>query len=289
MYNYYEIESSFYETKKDREQHIETREEFIKHILEGDKPMYEVIRDGTVRVYFDIEGIPENNDKLIYEIIDELNNFAHFDCTPTITENKHSHHEGRSYHVYFPCRIQLYSLQNLVWLFIEQDYKKFDWKKRYYAYIDHTVYNNRRLFRVVGRRNCDYSMKDKAFPDDIHKLIQGTIEDTIIQHPPSELRMITEFDNVKVNKNNIYNIKGDTCIPPSGNLIYKYHDEMCEMYEQMNKKIDDMKNMITNNTQQQIPTNNSNLTLELVNDKLNNLTDQVSSLTKLLNDIVHHL
>ena len=91
-----------------------TIEEHIKAIKNIDNSFsrFEVIKnDLTNKIYFDIEGIERENDKLIFDIVAELINKLNefFICDQKldndnvykiITENINSHgHEGRSYHV----------------------------------------------------------------------------------------------------------------------------------------------------------------------------------------------
>ena len=150
--------------------------------------MLEILTKDEVRMYFDIENIPKDNKEMIYEIIDKIyeimqlkNKVSSEDYERyrqyALTFNNNSHHEGLSYHLYLPIKSHKKDIYNFIKLFnYRTDYK-------YVNMIDYRVYGKNRLFRTVGSR-CP-SKSNPFTPrnqEDYHKLIQGSLVDTVIQN-----------------------------------------------------------------------------------------------------------
>lgn len=155
--------------------------------------MLEVLTDDDVRMYFDIENIPKDNEEMINEIIYKIyetmkidfkikKEYEHYKDRDeykryALTFNPNSHHEGLSYHLYLPIRSTKKDIYNFIKLFNHRtDYK-------YVNMIDYRVYGKNRLFRTVGSR-CPN--KSNPFTprrqEDYHKLIKGDLADTVIQN-----------------------------------------------------------------------------------------------------------
>lgn len=142
--------------------------------------LLEILTDNTVRMYFDIENIPRDNPDMIYEIIKEMLNMLKIDYDKfeyALTHNANSHHEGLSYHLFFPFKTTKLEIRKFIMLFNYQTNNK------YIEYIDYRVYGSNRLFRTVGSRcpgkSKPYSPRN---PIDYHVLVKGKLEDTIIQN-----------------------------------------------------------------------------------------------------------
>jgi len=151
---------------------------------------FEVLLNNTRRFYWDIENIPIDKTELIYEIIKDINSFLNIeDKHYLLTMNGNSNqHSGLSYHYILPYILDYKSMKKCVLLFKEQ-YDK------YSDYIDSNVYNIGRLFRLpnqgkpTGKGICK---------EDFHKIIHGSILDSIIQNvkdlpiliPPKEIENI---------------------------------------------------------------------------------------------------
>lgn len=230
-------------------------DEFVKYIETSDKnnAIYEVLhKAGYVRCFFDVEGIPEEQDRLIYEIADELRKYAEIDELPTITENRHSQHEGRSYHIYLPVRMRLTSIKNLVCKFI-QDYSDESYqpaedipkRKELARYIDHCVYGERRLFRVPNHRGANYRTGQDSHEDDVHHIItpDSKLADTIISCPPKHLRKVSKFDLEHADMRKVEFFK-QTCQVPRSKLLRQQNEELRQECQAMNKKLNDLINQM---------------------------------------------
>lgn len=237
--NYYEIKY-FYEASEDNMKTC-TKEELLRKISEHNptQPLYECITDDIIKIFFDIEGIPENEVLLIFNIATELCKFIGYpDSKYTVTFNGHSRHGGLSYHLYLPFQIWRKGLRNLVYKFIEE-YMERD--EKLCKYIDHVVYNKRRLFRVVGR--IPAINKEQSHPDDRHKLIMGKLEDTIIQQPDNSLPLITKFDHVHINRslvNKFKHVHNNTFSTIQNNKIV----ELTQLCNSLARKLDNMSNKL---------------------------------------------
>ena len=143
----------------------------------------EILTDYKVRMYFDIENIPRDNQEMIYEIINEIYKMTGLDKYDpkhekyALTFNPNSHHEGLSYHLYLPIRTTKRDIYNFIKLFNHYtDYK-------YVNMIDYRVYGKNRLFRTVG---CccpgQWKKRQQRRLDDYHRLVKGDLDDTVIQN-----------------------------------------------------------------------------------------------------------
>ena len=194
--------SDFREAYKSNRKYCNHVEELLEVINENEKTpnlsLYEVLENSIRRIYFDIERIPTNEDKLIYDIIRDLSAFMEINADNYgLTLNKGSHHEGLSYHLTFPYKTHAENILNLV--------RKFKLKyPKYNDYIDECVYNVNRLFRlpnqyglveineIVG--HLDDCFTHSPIPKnkneealkrnllDVHRIQHGTMEDMIIQN-----------------------------------------------------------------------------------------------------------
>lgn len=132
--------------------------------------------DSLVRIFMDIENIPFEEPDLIFTIVAAFSTYSGI-TDYAITQNKSSgSHLGLSYHVYFFAKLTLRELRDAIYVFV---YNNPQWSR----YIDISVYNRCRLFRVVGAVKPS-SNKCMGLPSekDFHEVIHGTLEETIIQN-----------------------------------------------------------------------------------------------------------
>ena len=135
------------------------------------------------RVFFDLENIPGDESKLVYELIQDfvnyctLNKLNYFDNDRIIiTQNINSKHKGLSYHVYIPIVMNIEDLRLLQLIFINK-YEK------YAPYMDNIIYHKNRFFRCPGQfepklKNTDYINKNSC-----HHFIEiGTIKENNIEY-----------------------------------------------------------------------------------------------------------
>jgi len=104
-----------------------------------------------VRVFFDLENIPEDNPNIIYEMINDFIKYCKADKLQynnddriIITQNLNSKHKGLSYHIYLPIMMNIDELRKIQLLF-NVKYNK------YCKYIDNIVYHKYRFFRLPGQ------------------------------------------------------------------------------------------------------------------------------------------
>ncbi len=183
---YIDIEHSYIENISYHYKHT-TIEEHINTIKNIDNSFsrFEVIENyATNKIYFDIEGIEHEKDKLIFDIVAEIINKLNifFYCERTlnndnvykiITENINSHgHEGRSYHVILSnVYTRTTNLKDFVNYYISHEFYG-------YQYIDNSVYSSNRLFRCVNQPGIDKkvcSYDADLLTDDMHKIIYNNI------------------------------------------------------------------------------------------------------------------
>ena len=139
---------------------------------------YEVLREPTRKIYFDIECIPVNNDALIRQILTDINKFFREKCKDQmrddmkfiITYNKSSaNHSGKSYHAYCMNYCMNYKqLRNIICEFINYDGEK------YKDYIDCSVYSKNRLFKMpyyIGLTQVDNKSQIDTNHDNYHVII----------------------------------------------------------------------------------------------------------------------
>lgn len=194
--------SDFREAYRRNRKYCNHVEELLEVINENEKTpnlsLYEVLENSIRRIYFDIERIPTNEDKLIYDIIRDLSAFMEIDAENYgLTLNKGSHHEGLSYHLTFPYKTHAENILNLI--------RKFKLKyPKYNDYIDECVYNVNRLFRLPNQYglveinekvgHLDDCFTHSPIPEnkneealkrkliDVHRIQHGKMEDMIIQN-----------------------------------------------------------------------------------------------------------
>lgn len=241
--------------------------------------MLEVLTDDDVRMYFDIENIPKDNEEMINEIIYKIYETMKIDLKTAkeyksfkdndeykryaLTFNPNSHHEGLSYHLYLPIRSTKKDIYNFIKLFNHcTDYK-------YVNMIDYRVYGKNRLFRTVGSR-CPN--KSNPFTprrqEDYHKLIKGDLADTVIQNYngldlvfkcSSTKRLDDEF-NDRINKmNNQFSEETKAKLITNN----KYHNQRKFKPNFNNQRFN---NQRFNNTNFNIPKFDNSLLLRQLND-----------------------
>jgi hypothetical protein len=142
--------------------------------------MFEIIT-GRVKIFFDIEKIPQENDNMIDEIINDIRKFvketANIDLMNYgLTLNRGScNHEGLSYHLVFTeYSIDVRKLKKLVTAFINtEEYSK------YKDVIDAGIYNLRRLFKLPYQYGVQRENESKSL-NDYHEVVHGTLIDMFI-------------------------------------------------------------------------------------------------------------
>ena len=173
---------------------------YVEHIMDKSKESstFEVLSsNGMCKVYFDIEHIPSEDDKIIYDIvkslISELINKTDLNVDSScisylITENKHSStHEGRSYHVIlYNCVMFKQNMRAFLNYYIAN-------KLVGYEYIDNSVYSSNRLFRAVNQRGVRKEAFGTERPpeDDKHVILTYYDADTKADTGLSERDLIT--------------------------------------------------------------------------------------------------
>jgi len=146
----------------------------------NDVSLYEVLRGNKLKLYFDIECIPINDEKFIYKIIDDLKAFIKETSGNEINDyvltlNRHSSsHEGLSYHLIFcDYYTNQKNIRNLLLSFLE--------KHKYDDFMDTCVYSPNRLFKSINQVNISKS-GERCDENDKHELIHGSAIDSIIQY-----------------------------------------------------------------------------------------------------------
>lgn len=177
-----------------------TIEEYIKLINNNKCSMcctlYEVLEENrAIKIYMDIENIPNNETEKIYTTIDLFKKYCkeNYDLELTdyvLTQNNSSEtHPGLSYHVIFKYyNTYIYILRNLMENFIIK-YSELE------KYIDCSVYSSLRLFKSVYQ----IGTTEIKNPNNYHNLIIGTVEDSIIQNTVNT----KEFFRNELNKRHI--------------------------------------------------------------------------------------
>lgn len=155
-----------------------------KELLTKNCTFFEVLgHNNTLKFYFDIENV--TNENTIYDIIACFKEFMKLtysveftDYVLTLNSNS-SHHAGYSYHLIFNhFSNYMYYMSNIVARFIDYAKNKgVDWIN----YIDTSVYSKVRLFRSVNQVGIT-KVGGKAPESDKHVLVEGTVEDSIIQN-----------------------------------------------------------------------------------------------------------
>lgn len=151
------------------------------------KSILEILISPLVRMYFDIENIP--NEDIFFEIVNKLIELYDLPKNYAYTKNNNSTHEGLSYHLYFPIK----AYKNDIYLLVKDFALKTEYK--YIKYIDYRVYGKNRLFRVIGSK-CPGKVGYKRNINDFHNLIKGNVEDTIIQNIKDLNQFNYTFENI---------------------------------------------------------------------------------------------
>lgn len=146
------IELSDYKNNNQRNYLYLSIDEFgnkIKELYHTDKSLFEIIDCPLVNLFLDIEHIPIDKPELISELFTDLvntltninKNYVRYNTIITI--NKNSKYKGLSYHIYMPVIFKLIDIKIYLCYFL---YKY----PQYKDYIDLSIYNFNRLFRVIG-------------------------------------------------------------------------------------------------------------------------------------------
>lgn len=171
-------------------------DEISDRTVHTDKSRYEVLREPERRIYFDIEGIPEDKPEMISEIVGKLDAYLKsirlidHDLKYALTYNSGSlTHKGLSYHLILPeYKMNVKVIRNLVIAFTHSDFGK-----DYIEYIDSSVYSSIRLFKLpyyigMTRESIDTN------PDNHHRIITGDVADCIIQNTNDAKYLTYDFD-----------------------------------------------------------------------------------------------
>ena len=172
---YIEISKNFTENKRENWKECD-KEEYIAKLMKNDSQtsIFEIL-SYKVKIYFDIEKIPKENDKLIFDIVEkiiyEIVNKTHCvlcmnDVSYILTENLHPYtHEGRSYHlILYNLSMSKYDIKDFINYYISNKFVG-------YEYIDSSVYTYNRLFRAVNQKGVS-RFGDGLNNDDLHKVIK---------------------------------------------------------------------------------------------------------------------
>jgi hypothetical protein len=160
-----------------KEKHRRRTKWLMSGILQKDVSLYELLDIySNTKIYFDIENIDSNEPKFIYNIIRDLKKFVEDTANIKLTDyvltiNKESAtHDGLSYHLIFNHYYTTpMNIKGLLLQFIEK-------YSIYKDYIDTVVYSKNRIFKSVYQLGID------GYIDNRHDIIEGTIEDSIIQN-----------------------------------------------------------------------------------------------------------
>jgi len=145
--------------------------------------LFEVIHsDRSIKMYLDIENIPVSNPTLIDEIIADLKQYIKEKEDKTIishalTVNKGSRtHPGLSYHLYFPeMATTSANLQQFL-----MKYTKYD------DYIDKSVYNHKRLFKMAYQQGIMKYNPNREFIQEIRSKYNDISD---FYHLPKQIRI----------------------------------------------------------------------------------------------------
>ena len=258
-----------------------TPKNFIRPLK--DYTLYEVIPPYNIKFYFDIENIPRDDTNFINNIIRDIKEYV-FKKTGikftdySLTLNSHSSsHEGLSYHLVF---LNYYTYQENIRRMVLHFLKEYDF---YSDYIDTVVYSKYRLFKSANQINI---RKDggKSTPDDVHKIIVGTVEDSIIQNinSPKCERFNYNWEMIKSSgKNKIFSTdKGDKYFN-SGRIIKEL--------EEMKNDTKELKEIMKVHYENKIKNkyNENEINIELLKPKMKNIineNDLYKQLLEITND-----
>lgn len=129
--------------------------------------LFEVLyNEDFVKIFMDVENYHDETFDTLDRLIESFRDYFNAKTTMelgkyVLTENKHSRHPGRSFHVIFPeYKLKLYNLRRLVVGFIEQH-------KEFADIVDRCVYSNNRLFRLPLQHGIAGNGKDEIHYCDI--------------------------------------------------------------------------------------------------------------------------
>lgn len=196
--NYFAFNSTYTERRRNNHQETTNIKEFIDLINFPGK-VYEVLLNTPVKLFIDIDGIPKNKPDLINEFIQEFIKFMKkiFDITINkyaLTKNEGStSHAGLSYHIYFP-EYQVKHISIIKYILL--NFIKYDEERKFYDYIDGCIYHYNRLFRCPNQYNANKEVIDEL---DKHIIIQGSIEDCVIQYIDKStlININCDYSNIK--------------------------------------------------------------------------------------------
>lgn len=198
---------SYKENRAQNYKYYENINSAMNDILDKSTCTLEVLNKTRRKIYLDVEHIPFNETNLIYTLISDFTTFINIENENyVLTMNTSStQHSGLSYHVIFPYTIQIYDLKKLVQMFTN----KFT---QYTQYIDDTIYNILRLFRLPENGKVTGTGIDN---NDSHKILKGEFINSFIQDitniPPLFVESINQWNEYKYkyiksrNRSNSYN------------------------------------------------------------------------------------
>ena len=217
-----------------------------------DVSLYEVLRGNKLKLYFDIECIPINDEKFIYKIIDDLKTFIKETSGNEIndyvlTMNRHSSsHEGLSYHLIFcDYYTKQRNIRNLLLAFLE--------KYKYTDFMDTCVYSVNRLFKSINQVNISKS-GERCDENDKHELIHGSAIDSIIQYIdnckdfnyeyPNGKKKGKRISDYKITNKNIERKIIQVLNQVNDDVIFKRNNEMNdkELYNLLLEKLNEKEN-----------------------------------------------
>ena len=181
---YYHIKY-FNQAYKNNEKYAVSVNDMIKVINQSKyKPeyaLYEILCTPIRRLYLDIEGVPTSDPELINRLINDFTTFLNIPSNQyCLTLNRGSRHTGLSYHLLFKYKLHHKSILNIVRNFKSQ-------YPSYSDYIDESVYDSRRLFRLPLQHSAintkSVIQTDKYNREmDFHEIVKGDLGDFIIQN-----------------------------------------------------------------------------------------------------------
>lgn len=186
---YIEIQNTYLENKR-KNYRFSQIEKFVDLISKKNtsSSIFEVLREHDIKIYFDIEKIPVDQPKLIYDIIGDLRTWFVKKTNKELgnyilTNNSNScSHKGLSYHlIFYELYTNMINIKNLLNNFLE-DYQQ------YVPYIDGSVYSSNRLFRSINQIGVNKKTnKLSNSSEDMHNIINTKINNenikkTVIQY-----------------------------------------------------------------------------------------------------------
>lgn len=223
------------------------------------------------RMFFDIENIPRNKPNLIYQIIDKLIFYYNLPKNYTLTFNKDSNHL-LSYHLFFPVAITKYELMKLIFDFHYQT------NNEYIKYFDLNIYKYNQLFRCIYSGKNSHKFFDTFIERNYHKLINGSIKDTIVQYYQDlpRYQMIFKYDimadvNIIQNYDKIFYCNKFSGIDTDKDS-YKFYINIG--YNYIENKENSNKYVINFNNLKENYNNIKNLIGKIINKRKNNLKNK---------------